>query len=101
MKQALFTLKVILGLMAFSYFFGSYLLVIPVTKKAVHTYIEHNLTENFGRSIVFDDIKGTIFSKITLSNVVIQNSDIYGQEPLAEVKISYYTLFYFSPLNSF
>ena len=74
--------------------------MIPVTKKAVHTYIEHNLTENFGRSIVFDDIKGRFFQNYAFK-CCYSKFDIYGQEPLAEVKEVHITISIFQFLTHF
>lgn len=68
------------------YLLGSYVLVIPVTKPLFQSFFQDKLSDVLSKDVIIEDIDGTFFSSIFLSNVKIQNSDDYHQSSFADVK---------------
>tara|TARA_Y100001935_G_scaffold254871_1_gene265416 strand:- start:5232 stop:9908 length:4677 start_codon:yes stop_codon:yes gene_type:complete len=86
MTRVTLALKVCLGLVVVIYLLGSYLFVIPMTKPILHSFIQAQISDALSKDVTIEDVEGTFFSSIVLSNVVIQNSDEYSPSVFAVVK---------------
>ena len=86
MTRVTLALKVCLGLVVVIYLLGSYLFVIPMTKPILHSFIQAQISDALSKDVTIEDVEGTFFSSIVLSNVVIQNSNEYSPSVFAVVK---------------
>ena len=101
MKRILLVLQIFFGISMVVYFLGSYLFTVPNVQAFVRGAVEKKLSHELSRKITIDNISGTFFSNIVLSDVHILDDEMFSEQALVHVDTVFVELTPFILFNDF